>query len=362
MKSKTIILTVTVLLIAATLNATVWRVNNRANMDADFTTLQEAIDGANSGDTLYIEGSAVAYGNGTFDKKLVVIGTGFWLEENDTTQSFKQKAQVGKLIFNDGSQGSVIQGLYLYHTSSSGFNIIEINTDSVTIERNYIYGYESGQNTQNGNSVFIAANTSDIIIRYNWIKAVINDNYHNIHDGNAIGIYIAGIPESIIIKSNFIRAYKTNGPGGFYAIYFATNNPDNELMLSSNVMWGGIRTFYTNHYDNILVSGTYNNGTGDESFNNLCDATQYPNSNNNQQNVDMSTVFVDYDSYIDNGYKLTSGSPATGAAMNGGDCGAFGEDPYILSGMPSIPAMFETTVIPYGTTSLPVNIKAVSHN
>jgi hypothetical protein len=48
--------------------------------------------------------------------------------------------------------------------------------------------------------------------------------------------------------------------------------------------------------------------------------------------------------------------------MNGGDCGAFGEDPYILSGMPAIPAMFETTVVPYGSSSLPVNVKAISHN
>jgi hypothetical protein len=98
----------------------------------------------------------------------------------------------------------------------------------------------------------------------------------------------------------------------------------------------------------------------------MCNGTQYPDENNNQQNVDMTTVFVDYEKYIDNGYLLAPGSPAAGAGISGGDCGAFGNgtggDPYILSGMPEIPAIFDATVTPIGTSSLPVNIKASSHN
>lgn len=361
MRNYRFLLLVFALTILQTTYANVWRVNNLNNVDADFTTLQDAIDGATDGDTLYIEGSATPYGDGTFAKKLTVIGTGYWLDENDTTQAFKYTSSVGKLIFNVGSQGSVVQGLYIYYTLSSAFNVIEINTDNITIERNYIYVYMSGSYTYNGNAIFIAANTSDIIIRHNWIDAKIYD-YTSATNGNAIGIYVAGIPENTVVKSNFIHSYKTSNYGGFYAIYFATNNSNNELMISSNVMWGSVATYYTYHYENILVSGTYNNGTGDESYNNLCDGTQYPSGNNNQQNVDMTTVFADHDLYIDKGYLLAPGSPAIGAAMNGSDCGAFGDYPYILSGMPDIPAVFEATVVPFGTTTLPVNIKASSHN
>lgn len=359
---KTYLFLIAVFVLFQTVNATVWRVNNRTDADADFTTLQAAIDGATSGDTLYLEGSAVAYGNGTFNKKLIVFGTGYWLSENDTTQAYKQKSSVGMLVFNDGSQGSVVQGLYMSYASSSTFSVVQINTDSITIERNHIYANNtySSSGSAYGEAINIVSNTSDIVIRHNWLTAKINSAYST---PKAIGIYVAGIPDNIIVSNNFIRTYNTGSNNtNFYAIYFETNNSNNELMLRSNVMWGAIRTYYTNHYDNILVSGTYNNGTGDESYNNICNGTQYPNSNNNQQNVDMSTVFVDYDSYIDNGYKLAAGSPAIGAAMNGGDCGAFGEDPYILSGMPSIPALFETTIVPFGTSSLPVNIKATSHN
>ncbi len=361
MKQKTTFLTAAIILIATTLNATVWHVNNRTNVDADFTTLQYAIDGASDGDTLYIDGSVTAYGNGTFTKKLIVFGAGYWLSENDTTQAFKQNSKVGKLIFNDGSQGSVVQGLYAYYPSSASFNVIEINTDSITIERNYVYAYNTYTNsgTVFGRAIYIASNTAGITIRHNWLTARINSAYSNT---KVIGIYIAGIPEGTVVNNNFIRSFNSGSSSSYYAIYCVTSNPNNELMLTSNVMWGTVTTYYTNHYDNILVSGTYNPGTGDESFNNLCDGTQYPNSNNNQQNVDMTSVFVDYDSYVDNEYILAPGSPAIGAAINGGDCGAFGDYPYILSGMPEIPAIFEATVIPFGSTTIPVNIKASSHN
>ena len=99
---------------------------------------------------------------------------------------------------------------------------------------------------------------------------------------------------------------------------------------------------YSAHYNNIILWGTYTAGAGDINSNNLCGETQYPNVNGNQQNVDMTTVFEDYTTYIDNGYLLKAGSSAIGAGMLGVDCGAFGtNDPYVLSGMPPIPAIFD---------------------
>lgn len=100
--------------ISVVANATVWRVNNRPGVDAHFTTLQAAIDGATAGDTLYVEGSTTSYGAGIFDKQLVVIGAGYWLAENDTTQAYKENSQVGRLTFNTGSEGSTVEGLYIY--------------------------------------------------------------------------------------------------------------------------------------------------------------------------------------------------------------------------------------------------------
>ena len=70
--------------------------------------------------------------------------------------------------------------------------------------------------------------------------------------------------------------------------------------------------------------------------------------------------------FIDNGYELAPGSPAIGTGVNGGDCGVFSYDtggyPYVLSGMPAIPAIYEATVESIVGSTLPVTIKASSHN
>jgi hypothetical protein len=61
MKKQITILTAITLFIAMTMDAKVWRVNNRTNVQADFTTLSSAISGASAGDTIYIEGSPDSY-------------------------------------------------------------------------------------------------------------------------------------------------------------------------------------------------------------------------------------------------------------------------------------------------------------
>jgi len=72
MKKITAILSVVALVFAINVSAKVWTVAN-FHSAADFTTLQAAIDGAASGDTLYIEGSTVSYGDGVFNKKLISL-------------------------------------------------------------------------------------------------------------------------------------------------------------------------------------------------------------------------------------------------------------------------------------------------
>ncbi len=356
MKQKITFLTAAIILLTTTLDATVWRVNNRPNVDANFTTLQDAIDGASDGDTLYIGASETSYGVGVFAKKLIVIGAGYWLNENDTTQMYKEESQTGRLTFNDGSQESEVMGLYVYESSGNP-RAIYIYADSINIERNYIRANEINNSPSvSPICISITGNLSFINITQNWIYSTRNANYPT------YSIYITGILSNSIIKNNFIRS-TTNIK---YAIYMSTNSTSTELIITNNVMWGNLTTYYTIHNNNILLEGTYNNGTGDLTSNNLCNGTQYPDVNNNQQNVDMSTVFVDYVGYIDNDYILATGSPAIGAGLNSGDCGAFGNgtggDPYVLSGMPPIPAVFEATVTTVGSYTLPVNIKASSHN
>jgi len=357
MKKGNFLLLLICSLLIQNLNATVWRVNNRPNVDADFTTLQTAIDGADNGDTLYIEASETTYGNGVFDKKMIVIGAGYWLSENDITQADKVESQTGRLTFNDGSQGSEVMGLYIYESISGNPRAIVISTDSISTKRNFIRANEFDNNTAYYPiCIYITGNYTFLNIKQNWIYSTRGANRPT------FGIYIAGILSNSIICNNFVRATTDTRN----SIYMTTNSTATELIIANNVIWGNITTYYTIHNNNIQVEGTYNNGAGDLLSNNLCSGTQYPASNANQQNVDMSTVFVDYVGYIDNDYILKTGSPAIGAGISGGDCGAFGNgtgiESYVLSGLPAIPAVFEATVTTIGSSVLPVNIKASSHN
>jgi hypothetical protein len=65
----------------------------------------------------------------------------------------------------------------------------------------------------------------------------------------------------------------------------------------------------------------------------------------------------------DGQWQLKANSPALGAGENGVDCGMFGgSTPYILSGMPNIPAIYylNTPMVP--SDVIDVAIKAKSHN
>ena len=54
-----------------------WRVNNIPGIDADFTSLSDAVGAAAAGDTIYMESSPNNYGGAIFEKKLFVFGTGY---------------------------------------------------------------------------------------------------------------------------------------------------------------------------------------------------------------------------------------------------------------------------------------------
>ena len=79
---KLFLLLATIMLVRNDSFAKIWRVNNNLGINADFTTLQAAHDGAAAGDTLYLESSPTNYGGLSSSKRLVIIGTGYLLEQN----------------------------------------------------------------------------------------------------------------------------------------------------------------------------------------------------------------------------------------------------------------------------------------
>ncbi len=347
-----LLFTVAILLLSTSLDATVWRVNNRPGTDADFTNLQAAINGAASGDILYIEGSPDSYGNGNMNKTLTIIGSGYWLNENDPTQAYKESSKVGYLYLGSAAQGSLIMGLEFIWSAYGNAPTIQLWSDNITFKRNHMSSTTTGPSGI-ASAIAFYGDRTDVVIEQNWLQATASTA------GNAVAVYINSNVINCNIENNFIHV-----ASGGHAIYQDIEDETTSLIITNNVMWGDLTTYYSAHYNNILLEGVYTAGTDDATSNNLCNGTQYPNINSNQQSVDMSTVFVDYTLLIDNGYILKAGSPAIAAGMGGVDCGAFGtNDPYVLSGLPPIPSIISFEMLQsIGTGTLPVTIEAQSNN
>lgn len=350
MKTKNLLLLVITVIFNANLNATVWRLNNLPGTDADLTTLQAANNAAwvNSGDTLYLEASAGSYGDLVATKQLVIIGAGYFLNENLNLQANGATSEVGKIAFNAGSQGSVIAGCTIYE--------IKINTSNLVIERNRVDFSETA--LDRGGIIFYTSNISNIIISNNYIK---NQNLANIGSSYAIRTYsnsITGI-NNIIIKSNYV-AISGNGSDD-YAFYF---NSGYSGSIENNVIYGYLYLNNVVFKNNILLTGTFTSSNS-TFLNNIGNSTQFGTSNGNQQNVNMTNVFVGATGNSTDGqWQLKIGSPAIGAGVDGVDCGMFGgTTPYKLSGIPAIPSIYHySQTIDNVNQQLNVIIKAKGNN
>ena len=360
MTKRTTLIAMAIFMIAQMASATVYRVNNRVNADADFTTLQDAHDGATAGDTLYIEGSPTSYGNLTSTKQLVIIGAGDFLTDNDSTQAYKEVSIVGIITLNAGSENSIIEGLRVQNSK------VAINTDSITIRRNRIYTHLSHNYTAYY-GITIAANSENILIENNWIFI---NNYH--YYSYNYGIYSTGANlTNLVIRNNYIYARESTGyPNQNYSINLSATVLADNVAIYQNVFSGinnstRLSAKETQFYNNIMILGTFF-PNGSYYNNNIGNSTQFGTANGNQENVDMATVFVDHTTGIDSDMQLIpTTSPALGAGWAGEDCGMYGADhPYVISLFPAIPAIWDVSLNNYGSdnVTIDVNIKAKSHN
>jgi hypothetical protein len=305
------------------------RVNNNPGADPDYATLQAANDAASNGDTIYVEGSPTDYDGADISKKLVIIGPGYFLTDNDSTQAFGIAATFNGVInFNAGSEGSIITGCNLNTNLNLSANDISIIRCNVS----YIYNLSDVDN---------------ILILQNYVNTINMEAYFKVITNS-------------VISNNII--------GG----YIHTNSSSGNLQIANNVCnyysAGAIAVYNASIANNIITntSGTIAVNTGNAINNNIL-AGAGTNANGNLYNVVMANVFVDFSgslNYSDDAkWKLKAGSPAIGAGVSGVDCGAFGgPTPYVLSGVPNLPHIYEATIpgTAYSNLGLACTIKIKS--
>ncbi len=301
--------------------ARIWRVNNTAGVNADYTSVQTACDAAStlSGDTIHVEPSASGYGNINITKPLVVIGNGFFLTEDTILQANTNVSSFGYIAVSSGGAGTVVQGCYM---SSFYFQ-----TNNIFIRRNYIGGY-----------VYIYAGSNNCTILDNYIAGGVSEQ--------------SGPVSSLNISNNIFNSCNISLNPDFTTGTFENNTCVN----------GGLNVYNFQVDNNIF----YNTGFTPNNcvyFNNIGNSTQFGTANGNQQNVTMvNNVFVAAGT-TDGQFVLKGGSPAIGAGYGGVDCGASGgPNPYKLAGIPNVPTIYKLTVPPTGTTNINVTISTKSNN
>jgi len=353
MKAKTFLIALVVLTLLTSLSyAKIWIVdNNGGSKIADFTTIQAAHDGAADGDTLYVIGSPTNYDGLVCVKMLVIFGPGYFLNENPKTQMNVNPAQLSSIQFKEGSDGSIIQGIQITEYSS-----ITVNAANITIKNNRI--------TCRRTAIGLTEGANNCLITQNIISGG--------ESGTGEGYAAIDVPSNvaisnIVISNNILLG---NGVG-------ALRTRDAKCLIKNNFIWicGSITnsSVYNNIFDSPSHFGTTFSGFGENSSTYNCiftypihldaDPAKYPNC---QYEIQLTDIFVGITGNSTDGqYQLKEGSPAIGAGLNGVDCGMFGgANPYVLSGLPPIPAIYEADIATTGSIDdgLPVKIKVKAHN
>ena len=293
----------------------------------------DAYAATSAGDTIYVVGSNFSYGRVTVSKPLVVIGPGYFLDENMNTQVDKKEAMFNEVSLSDGAEGTTIKGL----TINGGYGLsIKDHINDIVIENNFCY------------SIDFAFRNGGI---YNnvTIKKCFVQNGINMSSG-----YDATIVTNVTLTNSIMRSFSIkDGSNGII-----TNN----LFVSDNLKIGTSSSFEI--VGNIFLNSNENSFTiqplPDASVHHNISLTGAFGNANNNFTAPQSTLFVSGDNASTDGkYMLSENSPAKGKGSNGTDIGPFGgPDPYRLSGLPNLPNIYELSTGGFVSgNELPVTIK-----
>ncbi|MBK9337895.1 MAG: hypothetical protein IPM98_15655, partial [Lewinellaceae bacterium] len=296
---------------------------------------QTAHDNASPGDTLHIEPSVTTYGNLTMTKRLTLIGNGYFLQDNMGLQVNTNTSQFAVITCDAGSKRSKITGMVL----TTG---IAVNTDSITIERNYFATNTPAQSSNYG--VAINGNVTGIYVTQNYMYPMIYS--------------VGGAASYVYIMNNYL----------YYGINFQEMIPT--CMCSTMYFKDRPPRTVANALvqNNIAVQATPFNISSSIVQNNIGNGAQFPAGNGNKQNINMDFVFNYSNPSPDGRYQLKVNSPAQDAGFYAGeDCGmfdvppGFGYVPYKLSGIPSVPSIYLLNATVSGNT-LNVTVSTRSNN
>jgi hypothetical protein len=337
--------------------ATVRTVSNNPGTLAQYNTIQAAVNASASGDTIYVQGSAIRYaGFSIQDKRLTVMGPGWAPAQN--FQAYKATIEGDVAINGPGSRKTELQGLDLLVTVSLNTS----NPDSLRFIRNQFESafYLGHAGTYNG-----------FVFEGNWFdKCFISAS--------------AGVTITNFLFQNNVF-YSTSGNGNFYG-FVTTQNVffDHNLWFgpsgtTSTACFGGASkgmNFSNNIFvhRNAAISNTQsifnNNITYGAGVNNPWDAS-YGNSDDGG-NIANQDPQMASQSLINDGLELLvlnftiATGPANNTGSDGKDMGLLFDASDTLnwsnSNMSRLPVVFgmnifNPTITPGGTLNVQVEAR-----
>jgi hypothetical protein len=310
-------------------SATIRTVSNDPNNPAQFTKIQDAVNAAVAGDTIYVNPSPTIYNESvTIIKKLVMIGGGY-----NSPNQLGYTTTVTQFFFNRGGvdpSGSVICG-FTINSLSVGGGLPTVS--NITVFRNRI------------NSFFLVGN--------NWLI------YNNILSGG-VGLGNNPVPNNIIIQNNIVVNSTVNG-----------NTGNSNFIIDHNLFIGSSNPFlssvqFATITNNVFAAVTgsspiFSNTTANNNFNNNIanisniSSVSPTNSFSGGPNlaagnsVGTDPLFVNvpnlnsYDATFN--YRLQPTSLAKNAGTDGTDLGIYGGSyPFPIGGTPG--SGFDTSALP----------------
>lgn len=376
-------LSISILVLAAThLQAARWRVNNQltaqtagAGSVATFTTLAAAQTAATNGDTIYVEGSPIAYSGLTCTKVLTWIGPGYFLTINDSTQAMPNDAWINTaMTFNAGSAGSTFMGFRIEWGSGTG-SMFTINVNNVVVARNYFRNTTGSApvNTTTGHCITIATNVTGSTIIQNFFQLDANTTI------SRRAICMAGASPNTLIASNIILT-------GFFADLTSTlpttttttTNTGEGIRMQSTSTATIQNNFINGHCliasadfnHNVMPRGivtsaggtnttTYNTHQSPAATGGMIITTAAGDNNLHSQSFAANAIVTPPSGttvYTDRYYTYTNPLPAS---LNGNSTrrGHFGGPmPYRLAGLPPVPAVWSAIVPVSGLTNQNLNV------
>jgi hypothetical protein len=302
-----------------------WVVCNIPAFPGHFTDLQAAINSPNTmpGDILLVQGSGVSYGDIEVTKKVIIMGPGYFLEENPETQTNFLSAKVNSVLFLSGGQFSVMQGMdvvgskprtenlgygapcWPYYQNDFGSFGVEINSGKISLISNRIA------------SNLIIVKSDFNIVRQNIIYQIATT------DTSIGNSFSNNIVTGIVQDHN--SSYSNNYLNGNSTFHHFNNSS-----VTDNIVGASHWNLPCATWGVVITGGTWEH--------NICPWDVDPTSTN-FGNVNFADIFLSTGS-TDGKYRY---KPNSLAAIH--NIGPFaGSNPYKLSGISLHPNIFSVTM------------------